>query len=59
MFKGTIGRTDLKGGNYTELILSINERLKDIPDDTIIFPGHGESSTMGQERAYNQYFDID
>ena len=59
LFKGTIGRTDLKGGNYTELILSINERLKDIPDDTIIFPGHGESSTMGQERAYNQYFDID
>lgn len=59
LFKGTIGRTDLKGGNYTELILSINERLKDIPDDTVIFPGHGESSTMGEERMYNQYFDID
>lgn len=59
LFKGTIGRTDLKGGNYTELILSINERLKDIPDNTIIFPGHGESSTMGEERMYNQYFDID
>lgn len=59
LFKGTIGRTDLKGGNYAELILSINERLKDIPNDTIIFPGHGESSTMGEERMCNQYFDVD
>lgn len=59
LFKGTIGRTDLKGGNYTELILSINERLKDIPNDTTIFPGHGESSSMGEERMYNQYFGVD
>ena len=57
LFKGTVGRTDLKGGNYTDIILSVNERLRDIPNEVIIFPGHGENSTMGEERLYNDYFE--
>lgn len=58
LFMGTIGRTDLKGGNYSELILSVNERLKEIPDTTVVYPGHGDKTTMGYERRYNQYFDL-
>lgn len=58
LFLGTIGRTDLKGGNYSELILSVNERLKEIPDTAVVYPGHGEKTTMGYERQYNQYFDL-
>lgn len=57
LFLGTIGRTDLKGGNYSELILSVNERLKEIPNSTIVYPGHGDKTSMGYERQYNQYFD--
>lgn len=55
LFKGSIGRTDLPGGNYRELINSIENKLLSLPDDTVIFPGHGPSSTIGEEKRSNPF----
>lgn len=53
LFAGSIGRTDLPGGNYTQLIGSINSRLMNLPPDTVVYPGHGPATTIGKERAKN------
>lgn len=50
LFKNGIGRTDLWGGNYDTLINSIQNKLFVLPDETIIYPGHGEKSTIGNEK---------
>jgi len=55
LFHDSIGRTDLWGGNYEMLIESINEKLLSLPDETIIYPGHGESSTIDREKKSNPY----
>lgn len=55
LFKGSIGRTDLPGGNYRELINSIENELLSLPDETVIFPGHGPSSTIGEEKQSNPF----
>lgn len=55
LFKGSIGRTDLWGGDYNTLIKSINEKLLVLPDDVKIFPGHESDSTIGYERKNNQF----
>lgn len=55
LFFDSIGRTDLLGGNYDVLIKSINEKLLSLPDETIIYPGHGESSTIGREKKLNPF----
>ena len=55
LFQGSIGRTDLPGGNYKELIDSIRSELLTLPDDTVVFPGHGEPSTIGEEKRYNPF----
>lgn len=52
LFKGSCGRTDLPGGNPRQLKDSL-KRLKQLPDETRIFPGHGEDSTIGDEKATN------
>ncbi len=54
LFAGSIGRTDLPGGDYEKIMDSI-KRLLEFPDDTIIYPGHGLSSTIGKERRTNVY----
>src|SRR5699024_8931784 len=53
LFAGSIGRTDLLGGNYESLIKSIKERLLVYSDEVRVFPGHGGSSTIGKERTTN------
>ena len=55
LFYDSIGRTDLWGGNYDVLIESINEKLLTLADDTKIYPGHGESSTIGREKKLNPF----
>ena len=55
LFKESIGRTDLWGGNYETLLNSIHEKLFLLPDDVVIYPGHGEPSTIGYEKQNNPF----
>ncbi|MBQ6770359.1 MAG: MBL fold metallo-hydrolase [Bacteroidales bacterium] len=55
LFCRSIGRTDLAGGDYEQLRKSIRERLFRLPDDTTVFPGHGESTTVFDEQRYNMF----
>jgi glyoxylase-like metal-dependent hydrolase (beta-lactamase superfamily II) len=55
LFMMGIGRTDLPGGNARKLLDSIHGRLLVLPDETVIYPGHGPSSTIGEERRANPY----
>ncbi len=56
LFAGTIGRTDLFGGDHEAILKSIREKLFVLPDDTIVYPGHGENTTILSEKLDNQYF---
>jgi hydroxyacylglutathione hydrolase len=55
LFAGSIGRTDLPGGNTRKLLTSIHERLLTLPDDVTVIPGHGPKTTIGAERASNPF----
>lgn len=55
LFNGSIGRSDLSGGNYQTLITSIQSKLLPLPDETRVFPGHGPSTTIGNEKTNNPY----
>lgn len=55
LFYGSIGRTDLPGGSYNDLISSIKERLFILPNDTKVLSGHGPSTTIGYEKANNPF----
>lgn len=55
LFKGSIGRTDLLGGSYEELINSIKNKLLILPGETIVLPGHGQPSTIKAEKASNPF----
>ncbi len=55
LFKGSIGRTDLPGGNYETLIQSIRSKLLTLPEETLVMPGHGPETTIGQERISNPF----
>jgi hydroxyacylglutathione hydrolase len=56
LFKGSVGRTDLEGGDESELLRSLHDVLADVPDETVVLPGHGEPTTMGEERRTNPFF---
>ncbi len=55
LFAGGIGRTDFPGASEERLIRSIEDRLMGFPDETVIYPGHGPSSTIGRERKRNPF----
>lgn len=55
MFAGGIGRTDFPGGSYAQLITSIRHRLLSLPPDTVVYPGHGEPTTIDEERRTNPF----
>lgn len=56
IFQGSVGRTDLEGGNHSQLMKSIEKLKLLIPDDTRLMPGHGSSTTMGEEKKSNPFF---
>jgi glyoxylase-like metal-dependent hydrolase (beta-lactamase superfamily II) len=58
LFKGSIGRTDLWRGSYPTLIDSIQSQLFSFPDETIVYPGHGPSTTIGEEKRGNPFVGI-
>jgi len=55
LFAGSIGRTDLWGGSFEEIVRSLKGKVLELPDDTIVYPGHGESTTIGAERDTNPF----
>jgi len=55
LFAGSVGRTDLPGGDGPMLIRSIHDKLLPLPDETIVVPGHGERTTIGVERQFNPF----
>ena len=55
LFAGSIGRTDLPGGNTKQLIQSVNDRLLTLPDETKVLPGHGPATSIGEERENNPF----
>jgi len=55
LFAGSVGRTDFPGGNMTQLVAAIKERLFTLPDETVVYPGHGPATTIGQEKAHNPF----
>lgn len=55
LFKSSIGRTDLPKGDYATLILSIQNRLLPLPDSTVVYSGHGPTTTIGEEKVNNPF----
>jgi len=55
IFQGSIGRTDLPGGDYQTLMDSIQKQILSLPDDTRLFSGHGPDTTVGRERMWNPF----
>ena len=55
LFAGSIGRTDLPGGSYEKIIRSLHNQVLALPDETIVIPGHGASTTIGAEREANPF----
>lgn len=55
LFKGSIGRTDLPMGDYETLIKSIKQKLFLLPDNVIVYSGHGEETTIGKEKIFNPF----
>ncbi len=55
LFQGSIGRADLPGGDYGTLMRSIRDKLLPLPDDTVVYPGHGPSTTLREEKTLNPF----
>lgn len=56
LFRGSIGRTDLTGGNYEQLLESIQTKLFTLPPETVVYPGHGATTTIREEMMNNPFF---
>jgi hydroxyacylglutathione hydrolase len=55
LFQGSIGRSDFPDGDHDQLLSSIRTQLYDLPDDTLVLPGHGPVTTIGEEKAHNPF----
>ena len=55
LFQGSIGRTDLPGGDHPTMLRSLREKVLTLPDDIVVLPGHGEQTSIGRERVTNPY----
>ena len=55
LFAGSIGRTDFPGGSLEQLLKGVKDKLMILPDDTRVFPGHGEETSIGAEKRHNPY----
>ncbi len=55
LFRESIGRTDLPGGDGRLILESIREKFMPLPDDTLVIPGHGPTTTMGHEKSVNYF----
>jgi len=55
LFRDSIGRTDLPGGDFRDILRSIHTKLLTLPEETIVIPGHGETTTIGREKARNPF----
>jgi hydroxyacylglutathione hydrolase len=55
LFRDSVGRTDLPGGNTYKLLSSVKTRLLVLPEETIVVPGHGPNTTIGREKEYNPF----
>ncbi|WP_370247684.1 MBL fold metallo-hydrolase [Nocardioides sp.] len=55
LFAGSIGRTDLPGGDHATMLRSLREKVLPLADDVVVLPGHGEQTSIGRERATNPY----
>ncbi len=55
LFAGSIGRTDLPGGSFEKIIRSLHEKVLALPDETVVVPGHGPLTTIGEERESNPF----
>jgi glyoxylase-like metal-dependent hydrolase (beta-lactamase superfamily II) len=55
LFRDSIGRTDLPGGDGRQILQSIHDKLLPLPDDTLVIPGHGDNTTIGREKQFNYF----
>ena len=55
LFRDSVGRTDLPGGNERQILRSIQNKLMPLADETVVIPGHGPSTTIGREKRYNPF----
>ena len=58
LFAGSIGRTDLWGGSLEQILRSIHQKLLGLPEETVVYPGHGAITTIGEERANNPFLEF-
>ena len=56
LFEESVGRSDLPTGSMSELVHSLEEKLAPLPDETVVYPGHGASTTIGHEKDYNPFW---
>ena len=55
LFSGSVGRTDFPTGSMSTLVRSVKEKLMSLPEETLVYPGHGDSTTIGYEKQYNPF----